>query len=279
MSIYIAVSAAIACSLCNGISTIQQKVGADHQKDAHSLDLTLLIRLLGDTPYLFGTFLEIAGYGLSLVALQVLPLFLVQSVVAASIVVTTLGERVFLHKRLGGRTYVAVFAVLVGLLLLAVSSVPGRATQGNPTVRLLIELLPLPIIIAGLIFIYKKTRVSAFMLAALGGLAFGNTSTIGRILTYPHPLWKLAESPLIYSLIASAIIGQYLFTVSLQRVTATKSNAIMITLQTLGPAICGLLFFNDQVRSGYEWALLLGTLIVIIGSGATAVDESPIATI
>lgn len=271
--------AAIGCSLCFGISTVQQKVGADREKNIHSFDLTFLLRLLKDKQYTLGLILGVAGYGLILVALRVLPLFLVQAISASSIIVTAYGERLFLHKRLGKQSYWALAAVVAGLAILSVAAVSGRATVGSHGAKLLVEVLPIPLALIGLAFIYMRGRLSAFVLAAVGGLAYGNTSTIGRIISYPHPYWKLAENPLLWSLVVSAVLGQYLFSVSLQRISATKSNAVMIALQTLGPASCGLLFFGDQIRSGFEILVLLAIILVIAGSAATAVAESPAATI
>jgi drug/metabolite transporter (DMT)-like permease len=275
----IAFLAAIGCALCNGISTVQQKVGADHEKMIHSFDLTFLLRLLKNKPYVFGIFLGLAGYCLVLVALRQLPLFLVQAISATSIVVTAYGERVFLHKKIPRQSYWALGAVVAGLALLSVGAVSSRATFGSQQARLLIGLLPIPLAIGGFLFIYVKRRLSAFVLAAFGGLAYGNTSTIGRIITYPHPYWKIAENPLLWSLVGSAVLGQYLFSVSLQRISATRSNAVMISLQTLGPALCGLFFFNDEIRSGFQGLVLLGIIMVIVGSTATAIEESPVATI
>jgi drug/metabolite transporter (DMT)-like permease len=281
MVLVIAYAAAIGCSLCNGISTVQQKIGADHESRVRSLDVTFLFRLYRNGPYAFGTILELIGYILSLVSLQVLPLFLVQSVIAASIVVTAFGERLFMHRRLSLQTYLALGIVLVGLILLALSAVSGHAIVSSPTTKLLIELLPIPLAALGLYFIYdlKRKRLSAIILAAIAGLAFGNTSTIGRILIYPHPIWKIIENPLLLSLVISAVLGQYFFTVSLQRASATKSNAVMIALQTLGPAACGLLFFDDRIRAGFETTVLLGTVLVIVGSALTAIDGSSSVTI
>jgi drug/metabolite transporter (DMT)-like permease len=279
MTLTSAVVAAIGCSICNGISTVQQKIGADREHDTSSLDLTLLLRLLKDMPYVFGIILALAGFGLSLVALRVLPLFLVQSVIAASIVVTAFGEQLILHRKLDKQIYFALALIVAGLFMLSISAVAGHATVTSQLSKNLVILMPLPIFIVGVLFIYLRGKLSALVLAALGGLAYGNTSTIARILTYPHPLWKLIDNPLLYSLIFSAMLGQYFFTVALQRTTATKSNAIMITLQTFGPALFGLLFFDDKIRHGFELLVLLGSILVIIGSAATVVDESPIATI
>jgi drug/metabolite transporter (DMT)-like permease len=279
MTVLTAVVASIGCSLCNGISTVQQKIGADHEGKVRNLDIMLLLRLLKNIPYLLGILLAIGGYGLSLVALRVLPLFLVQSLIAASVVVTALGEWFFLHKKFGKQTYIALAIVLVGLGLLGISAVSGPAIVNNDTAKLLIETSIIPLGIIGVVFVYQQNKLSAFVLAAIGGILFGNTSSIGRILVYPHPLWRIIDDPLLYCLIASSILAQYFFTVSLQRTRATKSNAIMISMQTLAPAICGLLFFDDKIRAGFQFVALVGSILVIVGTAGTAVDESPVATI
>ena len=53
----------------------------------------------------------------------------------------------------------------------------------------------------------------------------------------------------------------------------------MIAMQTLVPALFGLFLFDDKIRSGFQTVVLLGVALVIIGSGLTAVDETPEATI
>jgi hypothetical protein len=279
MSPTLAIIAVIGCSLCNGISTVQQKIGADEEPDVTTLDTTLLIRLLKNGPYMFGTFLELSAYGLSLVALRIFPLFLVQSVIAASVVVTAVGERLILHTTISRRNVYAILIVLFGLVFLSVGAKTSRATIGSPTVRLVLELSPILLGLIGIIFIYTRGKISAMVLAALAGMSFGNTSTIGRIITYPHPLWKLIENPLSWGLVGSAVLGQYLFTLALQRSTATKGNAVMIAMQTLAPAVCGLLFFGDKIRTGFDAVVIIGALLVLFGCIATAVEETPLATI
>ncbi len=184
-----------------------------------------------------------------------------------------------LHKKLSRRTYKALAAVLVGLLLLAISAVSSRADVDGQLAKRVIELLPIPIGLAGLIFIYVRKKMAAVILAALGGLSFGNTSTIGRILTYPTPLWKVVEQPIFISLVASAILGQYLFAIALQRSSATQINAVMLGLETLGPTALGLAFFGDQIRPGFGLVVLLGTILVVFGSALAAMDTATQATV
>jgi len=279
MDLTFAIMAAIGCSLCNGISTIQQKVGADREPNVGVLDFTLLVRLLKNAPYMLGTTLELSGYGLSLVALRILPLFLVQSVIAASVVVTAICDRIFLRTKISRRSTYAILTVLSGLVLLSFGAEPSRAHVGKSALHLIFELLPILLGALGVLCIRIGHKISAIVLAALAGLAFGNTSTIGRILIYPHPVWKLIENPLSWALVGSAILGQYMFTLALQRATATRANASMIAMQTLGPALSGLLFFNDKIRTGFDFVVLVGALLVVIGSVLTAIEEAPLATI
>jgi drug/metabolite transporter (DMT)-like permease len=274
-----AIIAAIGCSLSNGISTVQQKIGADHETNVKRFDFTLMLRLAKNRPYVIGTILELIGYGLSLISLRILPLFLVQSVIAASVVVTALGDRFVLHQRISSQTKLAIGVALVGLFLLSLGAETSRATASTTGIYHLLEVSPVALGLLGILFVYLRGRSSALILAAIAGLSFGNTSTIGRIIVYPHPLWKLIENPLTWSLVGSALLGQYLFTVALQRATATKGNAVMIAMQTLGPAVSGLAFFNDKIRTGFDGIVAIGATLVILGCIATAVDGSPIATI
>ncbi len=278
MTFLTALSAGLGAPLCDGVSTLLKRWVPDQSGKVKAFNLVFLLRILKNPAYVAGTLLAVAGYGLTLVALQILPLFFVQSLVAGSVIVTALGEQFFIKRNLGKHTYYAVLTILVGLVLLGVGAVPSKVAHYSQTSKLIIELGPVLLVLLGAGFVYIRASWSAVGLAALGGLLFGNASTIGRILTFPHPIWELAENPLLYALAFTGILGQYFFLVSLQRATATKSNAVMISLQTLGPAICGLAFFDDQIRSGFEVLVVLGGVLVLLGAVATALDSRRLKT-
>lgn len=274
MTFLTALSAGLGAPICDGISTLLQKIGADQSRKVKSFNLGFLIRILRNPAYALGTALAVIGYGLTLVALQILPLFFVQSLIACSVIVTAFGEHFFLHRKLGGHTYWALFTIMIGLGLLGIGAVTSKTVGDGRMARLSIELGPILLVAIGIVFVYIRPNWSSVGLAALSGLLFGNTSTIGRILTYPHPLWKIVENPLLYSLAFSGILGQYFFIVSLQRATATKCNAVMISMQTLGPALCGLVLFDDEIRHGLEAVVLLGGALVLVGAVVASLDAT-----
>jgi drug/metabolite transporter (DMT)-like permease len=265
MDLTIPIFAAVGCSLCNGISTVLQKTGADEEAKIKSLNVKVFLRLLKNKPYMGGIIFAMVGWALSLVALQELPLFLVQTVMAASIVVTAAGERIVTHRPLGGETYKAVAIVLLGLAFVAISSQPSKAIISHGGVNGLVEIAPMFLAIIGIAFIYIKNRLSSIALALIGGICFGGTSVVGRILIYPHHLWLIIENPLVWALVFYAILGQYFFTISLQRTTGTKSNSLMITSQTFFPALIGLLYFNDKIRNDFNIVVLVGSILVVYG--------------
>src|SRR3954469_23577154 len=83
-----ALVAALGCAVCYGTGSVLEQVGARRERTATSIDPRLLLRLAGQAPYVAGLALDGVGWALSLLALRTLPLFLVQSAVAASIAVT-----------------------------------------------------------------------------------------------------------------------------------------------------------------------------------------------
>jgi hypothetical protein len=85
--------AAFGCSMCNGTAAVLQKISADKEKNVQSLDTGFLLRLAQDKPYIVGVLLDILGWLFTLYAVQNLPLFLVEAVIASNIIVTAFLER------------------------------------------------------------------------------------------------------------------------------------------------------------------------------------------
>ncbi len=265
MSFALPITAAAGCAVANGISIILQKTGADDEAKVKSLDLSLIFRLFKNKPYLGGLLLQIVGWVLCLVALQVLPIFLVQSVIAASIVVTAIGEWIITRHSLNKLAYIAIIGVLSGLVLVGLAAKPSHATLGNDEIHTILELAPIVLIILGVFFIYLKKRISSSFLALLSGISFGATSLIGRIIVFHNPVWLMLKDPLLWALVVYAVLGQYLFTVALQRSSGTKANALMISTQTLVPSFLGILYFNDKFRDDLFGLVVLGAILVVVG--------------
>lgn len=265
MTFTLSVSAALGCMLCNGAAAILQKVSADQQKPTHGLKFGLLWRLMQDVPYASGIILDAVGWGLTFVAVQYLPLYFVESIVAASIGITALLERFFLHKALSRKAYMAIMIVFAGLVCLSVAASTGKAHAISHTVSWALVLAVIPL--AGLAAIATRLRHAwaSFSIAVLSGIAFGQTSVLSRTFRLDGPLWHILLNPFTYGLAVFGILGVLLFSIALQRMRATVTTATMTVSQTVVPTIIGLTLFGDEARNGLGWLLLVGLIISLVG--------------
>jgi drug/metabolite transporter (DMT)-like permease len=264
--------AAFACAVCNGTAAVLQKISADKEKTVSSLDARLLWRLARDKPYAGGVALDILGWLLAIFAVQYLPLFLVEAIIAANIVVTALVERLFRRQKISPKSYLAISIIMVGIIILAIVSSPEKAEPISNTLRWLIVLVPMPIGIAGYVLAHGRNYMASIGLAILGGLAFGGTAVVGRIFKFSQPIWHTIYSPLIFALIASGTLGILLFSIALQRAQATVVNATMTASQTLIPAIIGITFLGDHARGGMWYFVILGVSLALGGVVSLALD-------
>ncbi len=261
----LAVAAAIGCAVCNAVAAILQKTSSDKAIFIRRYDLGIFIRLLKQWPYATGLLLDLlAGVGV-LIAVNRLPLFIVQAIIACCVVLTALLERIFLHRRLRWRTYAAAVMVLLGLSGVALAAHTESTAVVSATTKNMIAALPLLLATVGAIAMRVQHKVGAFILAGLSGCAFGGDSIAGRIIVYPHPLWHVAANPLFWAVIAYGVVGLILFTAALQRTLATVVNGVMTSMQTIVPLIVGIVVLGDTARGGLWFPLWAGCLLVTTG--------------
>ena len=257
--------AAFGCALSNGTAAILQKISADKEKNVESMDAKLLWRLFQDKPYIGGVALDLLGWSLTLYAVQYLPLFSVEAIIAANIAVTALLERLVWHRIFNPKVYLAIGLIFAGLIPLVVASSPEKAAPISNILRWLIVLTPIPLGLIGYFFARRKSYPASIGLAILGGLAFGGTSVIGRIFKLSQPTWHSIYSPLIFALIASGTLGILLFSIALQRAHATVINATMTASQTIIPTVVGIVFLGDSARNGMWYLVIIGISLVLFG--------------
>jgi drug/metabolite transporter (DMT)-like permease len=167
----LALTAALGCAACYGVGSVLEQIGARREATATSLDPRLLIRLAGQLPYLAGLGLDGLGWVLSLVALRSLPLFLVQSAVAASIAVTALTARILLRTKLDTGDRLAILVIVFGLIVLALAAAPDDARPVGALFRGLL-VAGVPVLAVGATALAKvEVERGALGLAAVAGLA------------------------------------------------------------------------------------------------------------
>ena len=265
MGIELAVGAAIGCAICNAVAAIMQKTSSDKAALIRGYNVGIFVQLFRQLPYAAGIVLDLAAGVFTLIAVNRLPLFIVQAIIACCVVLTAFLERIFLHRILRVQTYIAALVVLIGLIGVA-SAAHGEGTATvSPTLKYTFAALPLLLAIIGAVVVRTERRAGAIILAALSGCAFGGDSIIGRIMVYPHPIWLVIEKPLFWSLVAYGVIGMFFFTAALQRTLATIVNGLMTSTQTLVPLIIGVSLLGDTARNGLWLPVWIGCLLVTGG--------------
>lgn len=278
MSATPALVAALGCALCYGVGSVLEQVGARREQMALSIDPRLLLRLAQQGPYLAGLGLDVVGFGLSLLALRTLPLFLVQSAVAASIAVTAVVARLVLHTVLDRFDVAAIGVIVVGLVLLAVAAAPDASRPVGTTFRVVL-LLGVPVLaLAGAALARSTTARGHLGLAAVAGLAFSGTAVAGRTIVLPNHLLALVGRPLAWALVGYGGLGILLFSIALQRGSVTTTNAVLFSAETVLPTIIGVALLGDRAREGRWPLMILGCIAAIAGAVGLALhvtaDES-----
>jgi drug/metabolite transporter (DMT)-like permease len=269
----LALIAAFGCSLCIGVAAVLEKVSADRETRVSSLQIGLLLRLLDDWPYLFGLALDGASFLLTVVAVQNLPLFVAEPVIALNVMITALIERLLFRRRLRGVAWVAIVGILVGLSLLALSGGPERAHIAAAAVRWTVILLPLGVAAIGAVVATRNRHSATIALGVLDGVAFGGTAVAGRMLVVPHQFWQILLSPLLWSMLAYGLVGLLLFTIALQRSHASIVGASTTASQSIVPIVVGIAFLGDSPRNGVWAVAIAGMVLTLAGTLAIAVTK------
>ena len=132
----IALMAAAVAAVAYGAATVLQSVGVS--RFATDPEGSWGRRLWAGRPYAVGLGLDAVGFAASLVALQTLPLFVVESAIASSVGVTAALSAVLLKVRLTLAERWALAVIGVGLVSLAGSASEGPAVRPEAVAPLLL---------------------------------------------------------------------------------------------------------------------------------------------
>jgi drug/metabolite transporter (DMT)-like permease len=264
--VVLGLGAALTAAVLYGVASILQAVGARRVSSSSGLSTTTLVRLLRQPAFLAALGTTMFGFLFHLVAVRTLPLFLAQTGIAVSLVVTALLAVRLFGDQLSRKEWTAVGAVVVGLVLLSASAGDtGTERAGHGlTVGLFATLVGMVII--GLIASRFHGIASTAVLGLLGGLGYAVVGISARILP-DFSIGDLLTSPATYSLGLGGGLAFFLYSLALQRGAVTAATTPLIATQTVTPAVVGVLLLGDSVRPGWWPGAVLGFLI----TGAAAI--------
>ncbi|MCR6482075.1 hypothetical protein M8542_04560 [Amycolatopsis sp. OK19-0408] len=260
---------ALGAACAYGVASVMQAVAARAtDTGGDGVDPKLLVRVLGQWKFVLGLSLDFLGFLAQIVALHVLPLFVVQAALAASLAVTAVAAR-FLGVRLGKREWLAVGVVCAGLALLGAAAESEGSDPVGLGFRLVLIGAVAVLAVAGIVAGKTGRRVRTPALGLVAGLSFGVVAIAGRIIPSLAPL-DLLTDPATYTVAVAGGMAMLFYATALQRGSVTTSTAMMVLGETVFPSLVGVLALGDRTRPGFAVVAVAGFALAVAAALALA---------
>lgn len=253
---------AVGSALAYGASTLMQAVAT---RRAHGLAAVM-------APLVVGAFVvDGLGFLLSLLALDSLPLFVVQSVMASMLVVVVVGARFLLQARLRRLDVVAVGVVIGALVLIGLGSGEQPAVE-PPASFERVMLIATGVLVALALALYRSGP--GWALAAIGGLGFSGAAIAARASHHHDGLAAMVWQPMTACIVVCGIVGALWYLRSLERLAVGPSAAILSVLEVVVPGAVGVLVLGDTIAPGMGPGVAAGLVLAIGGCVVLALSPA-----
>jgi drug/metabolite transporter (DMT)-like permease len=260
---------ALGCSVCYGTASVLQAVATRSVEPAGNsgVDAVLLMRAIRQWRYLAGIGLDALGFLLQVLALRLVPIYVVAAALAASIAVTGIVSAWVLSARLSPVEWTAVGVVCVSLAVLACAAGPGHFRRAPAGLGWALIGVVAVIFIAGAAAGRLRDRERALALGFGAGSGFGVVEVGVRLMDVFDPT-KAAfyTHPALYAAAGGGAAGFLLLTSALPRGSVTTTVAAMVVGETIAPAIVGVVWLGDTARDGLGWLVIAGFVVAVSGT-------------
>jgi drug/metabolite transporter (DMT)-like permease len=257
---------AAGAAVCFDGAVLLQAPDARKIDQEHALRLSLLRQLMRRRRWLAGTILAALGWPLQLAALALAPVTIVQPILAVGLVVLLVAGRRVLGERVRPSACVGAIAVLVGLVVLAISA-PANSERvpGAAELALVIGVLACSAIAP---FARGRHDVSPWVLIGAAGAAFGLSAVTSKLLVIELAAHdSLSVAAWAATTGAAAGAGFLVDMSALQRFPATRVAPAVFVLETALPVVAAPLLFHERwaATPGGGAMLLVGLVVVLFG--------------
>ena len=223
----------------------------------------LVVRMFRQWRFLASLGLDILGFVAQLVALNRLPLFAVQAMIAANLAVTAVCASWLIGATLGWREWLAVAGVIIGVGLLGTSAGAQGAASVGDTFKLALIVAVAGIGLIGLAVARLPAPARTPLLGATAGLGYGVLAVAARVLNGFAPL-HLIHDPAAYALAAAGIVSFLFYASALEGGSVTVAVAAVVLVETIPPAAVGILLLGDKTRHGLASVAIAGFIMAVI---------------
>jgi drug/metabolite transporter (DMT)-like permease len=256
-----ALLAAFGASAGYAVATILQALGTRRSTG---------LRALAQPLVLLGLALDGASFLLSLVAYARLPLFLVQTVIAASVAFVVVLAVPLLKVSLRRRDVVAVVAVVAGLVGLALigSDQPPATPPPGFTAAMLAGLAVLAVALG---LGYRSGP--AWLFGTISALGYAGVAIAARGARTSGSWSELVAQPLTIAVVGFGVIAFTAYVRALDVGPVTLAASLVAVIEVAVPGVAGLFLFGDNVPAD---ASLPGALAVLVAlAGCVVLGSSP----
>lgn len=233
--------------------------------------------------YVAGLLADLLAWVASVLAIRVLPLFVVQSLLATSLAVTVLLAWPVLGHRPGRRDAGAVAVVVAALVGLAWSS--GSQAPSPPRTGLRV-VVGVALVVGAACFALGRRR-GGLAHGVLAGWCFSWLAVCVRALPLPDgpvpALRDAAGDPLAWSAAVLGGLGTLAFARAVQRGRVGPVTVTMWVVEVVVSGAVGIVALGDGVRPGTGW-LAAGCVVAVLAAcvalgagGGSARDDVPVA--
>jgi drug/metabolite transporter (DMT)-like permease len=253
--------AAVGASIGYGVATVLQALGTRRAGGLAAFR----------QPYVLAGFgLDIVSFLASLIAFERLPLFLVQAIIAASLVVVVLVAHPVLHTPLRRADLVAAGVVVAALVVLggAAGTQPPKPAD-DAVVR--VALIATAVLVVATIAFYPKGP--AWVMGLASALGYSGVAIGVRGAREGGSLWHVLWQPMTLVVVASGVIAIVAYVRALERGPASLAASLVSVGEVVVPGVVGLVVLGDTIKAG--WAVPAALAIAAALGGCLALARTP----
>lgn len=254
--------AAGAAAVLYGVASVLQGAGARRARGP---------AVLAQPLYVVGLACDGLAWVTSLVALRGLPLFVVQSVLAASVAVTVLLARRFLDAPpLRARDVAALGGLVAALAVLAVAFLPGPAVASGGLAAWLLGGGAAVLLALGATY----ARGGSLLLAAIAGAAFAGAAVAARGVDLTGGAVGVATEPVAWAVLVLGAAGTVAYARALERGGTGPATAVLWSAETVLAGVAGVMLLGDGLRPGWVAAAAVAVAVALAGCAVLAMSPA-----
>jgi drug/metabolite transporter (DMT)-like permease len=275
VDLVLGIGAAVGASTLYSVGIALQALDAREAPHDEHLRLALVAGLLRRARWLLGTGLSILGWPLQVVALLLAPLVVVQPALAMGLLVLLLIAERMLGERAGRYEYMAMSAIVLGVIGAALTAPPRHVHHGREALTITIVLVALGVasMLPYILRAFWRPRAVVTMIGA--GVAFGWSGVATKLASddlAAHHLITAAAWGL--STAAASAVGVLSESSALQSRPAIQVAPVVFVTQTVIPVVLAPLLLGERLSDTPLGGLPLIVSLLVLVAGAAMLARS-----